>query len=468
MITKFLQGAGNLLDLPGSMARDALALQNPFDQLATPFSDQNRISGRGLLRNYGLAGSQDTWGNFAGGLAVEAATDPLNFIGGGFLGKYAKNVGKVKAANKVIGAENALSQSQRAMGFMPEEIAKQTKIVDPQTGMPKRMYHGTAAVFDKYDMNKASEGSLYGKGIYTTDSPRVGSSYAKKRDDMPDEYYFGDEKSVLDYARNFAAAEKDNLEKIIESRPNSQFNRTRIADLEKINQFLGLDDGSASKHLFDTINGIARGFGKSAHSDFENHLFSRMVAHPDVIAHSPYTTPNVRMQYMDIRNPLDIEKTYKGGELGSPARRYQRDNVRMRVKNLRQHREMVNRYKEKIQIPNSWNKTEMDEIRNIRSGFANRNNIPDMTGQEIYDMAGGELGLRSLGYDGITHLGGQRIGGLGDHNVAIAWDPSQAYLPYIAKALQDYKPIPKAPRKTLKAITTHNVAARTSGKNDNR
>lgn len=31
MIGSVLQGAGNFLDLPGSMVWDAIALQNPFD-----------------------------------------------------------------------------------------------------------------------------------------------------------------------------------------------------------------------------------------------------------------------------------------------------------------------------------------------------------------------------------------------------------------------------------------------------
>ena len=77
-----LARVGNVLDTPGSMVRDALAGQNPFDQLLTPFSDENRISGRDLLRQYGMVGKEDTWGNFAGGLAAEIATDPTMLISG--------------------------------------------------------------------------------------------------------------------------------------------------------------------------------------------------------------------------------------------------------------------------------------------------------------------------------------------------------------------------------------------------
>ena len=50
-----LGAAGNLLDLPGSMVRDLLAFENPFDQLLSPFSHENRVTGRDLLTEYGLA-----------------------------------------------------------------------------------------------------------------------------------------------------------------------------------------------------------------------------------------------------------------------------------------------------------------------------------------------------------------------------------------------------------------------------
>ena len=85
-----LSAVGNVLDLPGSSVRDIAALRNPLDQWATPFADGNRTSGRELLRHYGMAGDDDNWGNFAGGMAVEAVTDPLNLVGGGWLKQAAK------------------------------------------------------------------------------------------------------------------------------------------------------------------------------------------------------------------------------------------------------------------------------------------------------------------------------------------------------------------------------------------
>jgi len=83
-----LQYIGGSLDKPGSAVRGLLAGRP--DQLLNliPFSDfmgltetRNRTSGRDLLRQYGAIGGKDNWYNFAGGLALEIATDPLTFLG---------------------------------------------------------------------------------------------------------------------------------------------------------------------------------------------------------------------------------------------------------------------------------------------------------------------------------------------------------------------------------------------------
>lgn len=107
---------GNLLDVPGSMVRDTLAGRNPFDQVISPFSDKNRTSGRDLARQYGMAGKKDTWGNFAGGLATEIATDPLTLLGVGLLGKTAKGAGMVKSGQKLTkGVGAGIRAGERAL-----------------------------------------------------------------------------------------------------------------------------------------------------------------------------------------------------------------------------------------------------------------------------------------------------------------------------------------------------------------
>lgn len=125
-LLQLLAGAGNLLDLPGSMVRDMLALQNPVDQLLTPFSHENRTTGRDLLRKYGMAGSEDNWGNFAGGMAAEVLTDPLTYLGG----TIAK---RLLRGGKTAGIADAPARTA---------LAESLPVVPPTTSLPgKAIYN---------------------------------------------------------------------------------------------------------------------------------------------------------------------------------------------------------------------------------------------------------------------------------------------------------------------------------------
>jgi len=126
MLLRGLAGAGNALDLPGSMVRDAMALKNPFDQIMTPFSDENRTSGRDLMRQYGLVGDEDNWGNFAGGLGAEILLDPL----GGPLNKLLKGAGKATAG----GAASAVSGLQQGLARPPAGSAALKKMARQRKG----------------------------------------------------------------------------------------------------------------------------------------------------------------------------------------------------------------------------------------------------------------------------------------------------------------------------------------------
>jgi RNA polymerase sigma factor (sigma-70 family) len=100
-----LSGAANLLDLPGSMVRDVVSVENPFDQLLHPFSSKGRATtdGRELLRRKGLVGDKDNWGNFSAGLATDIVLDPLSWLTAGISGagkSVATNAGK--SVSKVI------------------------------------------------------------------------------------------------------------------------------------------------------------------------------------------------------------------------------------------------------------------------------------------------------------------------------------------------------------------------------
>jgi hypothetical protein len=71
-----LSAIGYLLDTPGALVRGVLA-GKPLSVLG---SSDDRVTGRELLRQYGMIGDEDTWGNFGGSLAAEIALDPLTWV----------------------------------------------------------------------------------------------------------------------------------------------------------------------------------------------------------------------------------------------------------------------------------------------------------------------------------------------------------------------------------------------------
>ena len=70
-----LAAAGYLFDTPGALVRGVLA-GKPLSVFGT---SEDRVTGRELLRQYGLIGDKDTWGNFTGSLAAEVLLDPLTW-----------------------------------------------------------------------------------------------------------------------------------------------------------------------------------------------------------------------------------------------------------------------------------------------------------------------------------------------------------------------------------------------------
>lgn len=119
--------AGNVLDLPGSSLRDLLSGNNPFDQWATPFSSDNRASGRDVLQP--LLGANEETGMSGwldnpmegvkdlAGFGFEMAADPLNFVSMAPVFRALKGRKAAKTANK---AERAASKGR--YGFVNPKL----------------------------------------------------------------------------------------------------------------------------------------------------------------------------------------------------------------------------------------------------------------------------------------------------------------------------------------------------------
>jgi hypothetical protein len=139
-----LSGAGAALDVPGSMVRDTLGGRNPFDQLATPFSWDNRLTGRDLLRTYGLAGEDPTGANMAGGVLAEMALDPLTWAG---LGAATKLPGQLRQLHRTLkGRQAAKAAIGPYLGSAAKEAAS-SAAAQPAKALSAGMRPATAASF---------------------------------------------------------------------------------------------------------------------------------------------------------------------------------------------------------------------------------------------------------------------------------------------------------------------------------
>ena len=105
-----LSAVGNLLSLPGSMVLDALSFRNPLDQLLSPFSPDNRTTGKDILRNFGVVGKGDSLASTIAGMGVELALDPMTYLSLGInagltpSGKAAKAIGLMDMAPHIATA----------------------------------------------------------------------------------------------------------------------------------------------------------------------------------------------------------------------------------------------------------------------------------------------------------------------------------------------------------------------------
>lgn len=157
---------GNLLDLPGSSVRDFLAGENPLDQWLSPFSAENRVTGRDLLRRGGAVGQEDTWGNFGGGLAAEIALDPLTYLTFGLgavtkAGAVARKAGLLDRATDVGRSLGAAGPRTGRMAATLEDLITSPPISrDAATGAAQYARGAGSDIAARRAAEKAAGGSL--------------------------------------------------------------------------------------------------------------------------------------------------------------------------------------------------------------------------------------------------------------------------------------------------------------------
>jgi hypothetical protein len=161
----FLSDLFWVLDTPGAMARGALSdgLQGATNALSQ--TEEERVSGRDLLRQYGLAGEEDNWGNFFGGLGAEVVLDPLAWATGGVksltgAGKAAAKAGLLNRAPELLSrgylrggsiAPELSSAADDALRKLGKATISETEVAGkPLVGRRAAYRHGTLGDLVQY------------------------------------------------------------------------------------------------------------------------------------------------------------------------------------------------------------------------------------------------------------------------------------------------------------------------------
>lgn len=116
------------LDFAGNRVRSAL--------VGEPGQFDRTVSGRDVLRHYGLADDEDDWVDFIGGLAVEVGTDPLTYLTGGLgaLGKAGKVAKATGIADDAARAASRKYLAGKATGEVADVAAKRSKAFTKKMG----------------------------------------------------------------------------------------------------------------------------------------------------------------------------------------------------------------------------------------------------------------------------------------------------------------------------------------------
>jgi len=412
LLLDILGTAGTVLDTPRSMAWALASGRDPLEAMLHP---DKRLTGWDLMKGLGIQNKPGFDSTDVLAVGSEMVLDPLNLLfGAGLL----KGGGKAAKAAK---ASNALRAKRLATGGMPEEVAKLTKATT-EAGTPKRLYHGTSHAYTgKPDFGKLYEDDWV-KGHFTTENPKVASGYAENT-------------SGLGAPR--ASVSADELERVRQStmtklRDSGTLQRWEKA-AEKAEPYdVMIQPTSMVDYAFDEAKqtGRLRGVVDEL-ADIEKHEGLDFSTELDALT-KPYN-PNVRMQYLDVRKPFDLDATYDARDLPK------------------------------------WVSGKADLLKDAGLG---EGRMPVMGGQEIIDAIGFNPGvsagysgpqavtegLQRLGYDALTHRGG--LGGRTSHQVHVAFGPEQIYSPWIAPAL---RPVPKASKAMLAALLSPSLGARMHG-----
>lgn len=203
------------LDTPGAFARGTIAGGLGRGMSEAFASEDERTSGREMLRERGLVGEEDNWANWFAGVGAEVVTDPLNYATGairalGTAGRAADAAGLMKQAPQIL---------SRAFVNSADDLAPE--LVQRAAAYEKRL--GA-----KLGREALSETDVVGR-------PLVGRRAARK---------FGTLGNLIDYAPNPDDAQRSVRDWLRKQGIEDQYDALRT-------QRLGGDIGLAPSFLHD-------------------------------------------------------------------------------------------------------------------------------------------------------------------------------------------------------------------------
>lgn len=174
-------------------------------------------------------------------------------------------------------------------------------------------------------------------------------------------------------------------------------------------------------------------------------------------------SPNIRTQYADIRNPLQMDSPMLRVEAEEMARR-----ARQAVPDMAEDASFLaddaaDSGGPMLSLGDEGDAASTVRVRPNPSPFVSpdsfRRSLIDYTRRAADNGQDSVVErLKALGYDGIQETGGTRMGGGNLHDVLIAFDPEQVYKPWVA---DDYRAIPSQ-LPLLGALLGHHALARGS------
>lgn len=316
-----LEWLGDTLDKPGRAVRGVLGGRPEEAAAILPFSDSlgitdkaNAVSGAELSRQWTGLAPDSTEGQVTG-FGLEMLLDPTNLVGLGLAGKAARgaSVAARTAEEAVQGATkaNALREAMLAKGAMPREVAELTVARDA-AGNPIRQYHGTRSAFDDIDLTKAgsNDGKTLGPGYYTSPQAGVANDYAGIHPEYADMLA----ETAARAMKGFKTPEELSLHlDTVQSRAAGlqQARNEMLPDIRRLKEEMRSNPAKEAEHaaatdrFYSMGDEIQRLYKESAPLQDGMNAMTQLTAWGD-------KPRNVRMHYLDIRNPLDLRATDYG------------------------------------------------------------------------------------------------------------------------------------------------------------